>query len=515
MTEHSVDNSVSYTKSSGRKVLAFFLVFLVCGVGTIIKFDTYFTDFWKIRHCNPEGYERNEFMFRCIGGDGEIIKVDQYNSGSIFLGVQKDAIKYAEKADVVVFGNSRTKRSFSTDTIDSFFKEKGLSYVILASEGVGYKSALLTMENLNLNPKILMVNHEIFLAKEITPAFRELVDFPDKYKTRFTFFYNAQKFQRFICRSNFERLRNLYCNGTGRGRWRSVITSKENWNYIAPEEKQELILPNPDARLFAADLLVERSRELLEVRGYEETCPIWYIVNSPNAGPSSLKIAEKKLGIQTVFTNVDDLYTYDNSHLDRPNSEKWAREFIKVLEPTIDTCLSGGGRYTPKVEVPFDINTADIAGESDFETWSHRDGVTITDSIAEAPDGTMTADTFTVAKANVPIQKVYRATAIKAGTKMTFGAWLWSEDEMRIQLRLIKSCTRDSPMESFATTYDLTEKPERLTVSYTFEEDHGCALIRMVALQPDTSFNAWRARADYAVAQQEEEDEETEVLEEE
>jgi len=56
-----------------------------------------------------------------------------------------------------------------------------------------------------------------------------------------------------------------------------------------------------------------------------------------------------------------------------------------------------------------------------------------------------------------------------------------------------------------------------MTVSYTFEKDHGCALIRMVALQPDTSFNAWRARADYAVAPQEvpEEGEETVVPEEE
>jgi len=391
MTEHFVDNTVSYTKASGLKVLAFFCVFMVCGVATILKFDTYFTDFWKIRQCNPEGYERNEFMFRCVGTDGEVIKADNYNS---------------------------TKRSFSTDTIDSFFKERGLTYAILASEGAGYKSAILTMERMNLNPKILMVNHEVFYAKEITPAFREMVDFPDKYKTRFTFFYNAQKLQRFICKSKYEKLKNLYCNGKARARWRSVITSRENWNYIAPEKDQELIRPNPDARIFAADQLVERSRRVLEVRGYEETCPIWYIVNS----------------------------------------------------------------------------------ESDFETWSRRPGVTVTDAAAEAPDGTMTADIFTIEKAGAPIQKVYKEMAIKAGTTMTFGGWFWSEDEMGIQLRLIKSCTRDTPMESFAKNFTLNEKPQRVSVSYTFKEDHGCALIRMVGLNPEKSFNGWRARADYQEA---------------
>jgi len=217
-------------------------------------------------------------------------------------------------------------------------------------------------------------------------------------------------------------------------------------------------------------------------------------------GPNSLKIAEEKLGIQTVYTYVDGLYTYDKSHLDRPNSEKWAKEFVKLLAPVVDTCLAGGGRYVPQEEEIFDISTADTAGESDFETWSRRPGVTVTDAAAEAPDGTMTADIFTIEKAGAPIQKVYKEMAIKAGTTMTFGGWFWSEDEMGIQLRLIKSCTRDTPMESFAKNFTLNEKPQRVSVSYTFKEDHGCALIRMVGLNPEKSFNGWRARADYQEA---------------
>lgn len=492
MREETIDNSVSYTEASGLKVLLFFCAFLVAGLGTVIKFDSYFTDFWKIRECRPEGYERNEFMFRCHG-----IKVDNYESGTVFLGIQKDAIKYAKEADVIIFGNSRTKRSFSTDEIENFFKSRNLTYYVLATEGAGYKSAIMTMENLRLKPKILMVNHEIFLTNKISPAFRDIVDFPDKYKTRFTFFYNAQKIQRWACASNINWLKNFYCNGPSRARWRSVITGSERWNLVAPDPDQVLITPNPDSRIHAAHEQVIRSQELLESRGFEAVCPIWYIVNNPTAGTTSLAIAEEKLKIQTVYADVPDLYTYDNSHLDRPNSEKWAKKFVKKLGPAVDICLAGGGRYTPKVEEVFDINTADIAGVSDFESWSIRDGVTVTDAAAEAPDGTMTADTFFVEKAGVPIQNVYRNTPIKAGTTMTFGGWFWSEDEMDIQLRLIKSCTRDTQMESFATNFTLNEKPQRVSVSYTFKEDHGCALIRIVGLNPEKSFNGWRARADY------------------
>jgi len=512
MSEHTVDNTVSYTKSSGMKVLAFFCIFMVCGVATILKFDTYFTDFWRIRKCDPTPYTEGDFMWGCQG-----ITVSRYDSGSIFLDVQKDAVASAKNADVVIFGNSRTKRSFSTTAIDEYFESKGLTYVVLAAEGAGYKSALITMERFDLKPKIIMVNHEIFYTDLISPNFRELVDFPEKYKTRFTFFYNAQRVQKWACQSNIGWLKKFYCSGKVGGRWRSARTASMKWNLVAPEEDQVLITPKPDFKIRMAGQMVTRSREFLETKGYEEACPLWYMVNSPKAGTNLLKVAEEELGIQTVYKEVAGLYSYDDSHLDRPNSEKWAKEFIKVLDPAIDTCLAGGGRYTPKAEVPFDINTADIAGDSDFESYRLRDGVTVQDSVAEAPDGTMTADTFTVAKAGVPIQKIFRATEIKAGTTMTFGGWFWSEDALDIQLRLIKSCTRDTPMESFAQNHYLSEKPKRLTVSYTFKEDHGCALIRMVALKPETTFNAWRARADYEIIPEEtsEENEDTDTVEEE
>ena len=115
MNETSVDNTVSYTQKSGWKIFAFLCVFLIAGGISIVKFDSYFTDFWKIRKCNPEGYKRGDFMTACAG-----IKVDSYAFGSIYLGSQKNAVKNAKTADVIVFGNSRTMRSFSTNAIDNY-----------------------------------------------------------------------------------------------------------------------------------------------------------------------------------------------------------------------------------------------------------------------------------------------------------------------------------------------------------------------------------------------------------
>jgi len=162
MKEEIVDNTISYATAPRWKILTFLCVFLVAGVFTIIKFDSYFTDFWKIRNCNPDGYERGDFMTACGG-----IKVDRYSFGSIYLGAQKNAVKNAENADVIVFGNSRTMRSFSTDALDSYFKEKGLTYMVLASEGASFRSSVLTSERMKIKPKIIMVNSEMFVSDEI------------------------------------------------------------------------------------------------------------------------------------------------------------------------------------------------------------------------------------------------------------------------------------------------------------------------------------------------------------
>jgi len=340
MTDVSIDNTVSYTQKSGWKMLAFLCVFLIAGSVSIIKFDSYFTDLWKIRKCNAEGYARGDFMTAC-GAVG----IHRYSFGSIYLGSQKNAVKNAQNADVIIFGNSRTMRSFSTDAIDNYFKTKGLTYMVLASEGASYRSAVLMVDKMNLSPKIVMVNNEIFASDKISAGFRELVDFPDKYKTRFDFFNMAQTLQRNACVSKFRWLKNYYCSGKTRSNWRSATTGRLKWDLVAAPEKQEkIVAPLEDTGERNVPRFLPNAEELIGHSDFKDSCPVLYIVNSPASSADTLKGIGGALDIQTVYTPVDDLYTYDKSHLDRPNSEKWAEAFVKELDPAIDKCLKGEGR---------------------------------------------------------------------------------------------------------------------------------------------------------------------------
>ena len=496
MSEHSVDNTISYTQKPGWKMLAFLCVFLIAGIIAVIKFDSYFTDFWKIRNCNPDGYARGDFMTSCGG-----IKVDRYSFGSIYLGAQKNAVKNAEDADVIVFGNSRTMRSFSTDAIDNYFKDKGLSYMVLASEGASFRSAVLTSERMKIKPKVVMVNSEIFVADRVSPGFRDLVDFPEKYETRYKFFNTAQTFHKKICTSKGNFLKKTYCQGRTNPNWRSAETGRFDWDLVAPPEKQVVFDYSLKEDHPLTGAYTDRAIELFEMPNYEKSCPVLYQVNSPRALPKLMENMATSLGIQSAFAYMGGLATYDKSHLDRPNSERWAEEFIKALDPVIDNCLEGKGKLNIVEPQKFDIATADIEGVSDFETWRTRFGMSVADAAVISPDGTQTTDLLSSSdELNARLYKSFSGTSIKAGTTMKFGGWFWTDqDDLRMRVQIIRGCSSENPMESNSKSYKLSPEPQRITVEHTFANDQKCGLVLLSVSQPNSNLNAWQGRVEYDV----------------
>jgi len=494
MTDVRIDNTVTYTQKTGWKMLAFLCVFLIAGAISVVKFDSYFTDFWKIRKCNPEGYERGDFMTSCAG-----IKVDRYAFGSIYLGSQKNAVKNAKTADVIVFGNSRTMRSFSTDAIDNYFKSKGLTYVIFAVEGASYASAQHTVEKLGLKPKIVMTNTEILYSNVVGAAFGDLVYFPDKYKTRFDFFHAAQSLQKWVCGGNIKFLKNYYCKGrTGAG-WRSAVTGRFKWELVAEPEKNVLFAPRkeqnpPDIRM---GRVLPNGREFLGNSNFKNSCHILYMVNSPSSEPILQNAIAEELGALPVYTPFDDLRTYDKSHLDRPTSERWASAFVKDLNPALDKCLQGEGRYKPEVIEKFNIATADVDGVTDFESWNPRAGITVANAAAEALDKTKSADIIVVEKAGARLQKIYKDTPIKAGMTVTFSGWFWADEDVPMRAQIVRSCSAATPVESVSKTFNLSPKAKRYEVSHTFEQDHACALVQITANRADSRFNGWQYRMEF------------------
>ena len=480
-----------YSARSGLKIFMFAVTFFLSGLSTINISDNYISDFWRIRKCKPDGYERGAYMTGCVGTDAHKY---YYHFGSMLLGIETEAVQNAQNVDVLIFGNSRTFRSFSTDAIDTYFRDKNLTYMVLALEGASFRSAIHTIESLNLKPKILMINNEIFYSDKVSPAFRAIIDFPEKYESRYTFFHEAQTIQKDVCSSNSKLLKKFYCEGDRPASWRSSITGRIEWNVVAEPEKQVLVKYDPAYRASLAGRFINHADELFSLPRLNNTCPVLYLVNSPSSSPELMEKMANILGIQSSFQDVDDLYTYDSSHLDRPNSEKWALEFVKALDTSIDYCLAGNIKNIPK---NIDISTSIVSGLSDFETWKAVANIEVTNKAASAPDGTPNADRISFAKAGAKLQKIYRSQEIEQGANVTFGIWLWAENYTSTRLQIISSCSAQSQLESTIENIVATPTPRRYEIKHRFEHDQKCALIQIVGLKSESKLFAWQGDYNY------------------
>jgi len=340
-----------------------------------------------------------------------------------------------------------------------------------------------------------MINNEIFYTDKVGDAFRDLVDFPDKYKTRFQFFYVAQTLQKKACRSNLDALKELYCSGKNNTLWRSAETGRINWDLKAEPEKLVLIDYKPKSRVaLKSKFSVNANIFLNHPNILNNSCPVLYLVNSPVSSPQLMQDMADDLGVQSAFSHVEGLYTYDSSHLDRPNSEKWAKEFVKSLDPAIDYCLAGNKREKPK---ELDISEQIVDGNSDFETWRAVAGAVVTNNGAKAPDKVKNADVIDIEKPGSKIQLILKKQAITSGDKLKFGIWLWSDEATTARIQIVRSCSANTPPEVSTAILGLTDKPKRFEIEHTFEHDHKCALVQIVGQKADSKVIAWQSLIEY------------------
>ena len=445
------------------RIFAFLFAFLGAGLFTIVRFDTYFTDFWKIRNCNVEGgYENDLYMTDCYGISG----TDRYTFGAIVLGTEKAAVESIRDADVIILGNSRTLRSFATTPVDEFFAARGLRYFILATEGTSFRGTIYTLNNVEMDPKILLVNNEIFFVDQIPEAFGELIQFPEKYETRFAFFGAAQRLQRWSCGRDVPVLTEFYCNGTNRPRWRSHRTGRVQWNLEAPPEQQKPITPRTGGERVAGQK-VEWANEFFDSIDITPSCTVLYNVTSPNTDTGLLVAMGKALRLQAVHAEVEGLQSYDNSHLDRPNSERWAEDFLPRLDRALRNCED------PDFEVPSvwdETLSPDMS--ADLGGFALPDGVELLTDLREPETGTA----FDTVRFTQSLQRLIdkgEDVPVKAGETWEMTVTAWSPDTLQARVQFYRGCS-GAPVEGANTIATFGPVPVTVTVRHTYSEDHGC-----------------------------------------
>ena len=464
------------------RILAFFAAFLGAGLFTTVHFDTYLMDFWKIRNCKAGGYGNDAFMFRCSGG----VDLTTYGSGSIVLGIEDEAVASLEAADVVIVGNSRTQRSFAVDAMDDYFREKGLTYFVMATEGNNYEGVLLTFSEMSIDPKVLLINNEIFAADGVPAAFADIVAQPDKYETRFRFARNAQRFQRWVCLEEVPVLVDIYCSGRIGSVWRShrtgqVLDMPQRRNTEAAPIR--MVTGRPLGSFLG--IYSRRAEAFFDRLDLPDACPVLYIVNSPRGNPDLLHAIAEDFGHQAAFADVPGLEVYDGSHMDMENSERWAAAFLPELDRAIDNCL----------DPDFDVRAAQVTalGESSYDDlggFATTDADVVMELDVRDGETGLVLDRVRFGDTNGTRLTQTLETPVRAGETWEFSVAARSPDFARVRLQMVRACGRGA-VETAHDMADLRRTPGRYSVRHTWEADHPCVMLNIQNFTPGAAVDVF------------------------
>jgi hypothetical protein len=309
-------------------------IFLAAGAVSAAVSGSYLTIPWRIRACNLSPPAAGLTLADCAS-----VSTKFYYSGSLYVGVEKPLIESLAKADVVIVGNSRTLRSFATKAVDEYFRRKGLRYFILGSEGSGFRFSMLMLERLNIHPKILLINNEIFFVDVLEDANKSIVLDPERFAPMMSVFYYTKQIVQPICAGGPASLKDFYCHGTERSNWRNPVTGAIYIDYNEEGLKRIPVKKIPETRLHYFDRFMKNARVFVGSPSVSGSCRINYIVPSLD---SSVELARKMadaMDAPFVFPPIRDYDTFDGSHLWPESSERWSAEFVALADPLINRCL--------------------------------------------------------------------------------------------------------------------------------------------------------------------------------
>jgi hypothetical protein len=278
--------------------------------------------------CEGEGYVADRYLAYChTAGYGD------YEHGAFWFGLEPSASASAASADVLFLGDSRMQHAFSTTTMSKWFASAAARYYLL---GFGYSEnsifAAGLLARLRPRAKLYVINTDRFFdRRETVPA--KTVMQGDGARIRYEIKRLWQVVHAPIC-ANFP----VIC-----GNHYVVFRSREDGTYhpagliaskgeaVSYEKPAEDNIPQDEMAI---------AKEFLALLPVEHDCIILTLVPTVATKATSAAALAVDLGMQFVSPKLNDLQTFDGSHLDHASAERWSAAFLQAAAPRMRRCLS-------------------------------------------------------------------------------------------------------------------------------------------------------------------------------
>lgn len=284
--------------------------------------------------CDPFGLDGNNYISYC-----DARAFTEYDLGALYFGLEPRAIEALRKADILFLGNSRTGHTFSSNATQQMMQALGVQNYYVA--GFGYEGsshiALLLMKKYNIRPKAIVINADPFFTDDYAPILATLTSGRQSVYWDYVTKKYFQKGQRYVC-----SIYNFGC-GTRPTVYRTL--DHGFWQIERFEKKvlefqpiRTIVEPQdiPEKRGIEAEPLLN---DFLRAVPTSKNCIIITSIPSPNSMRPMAESLSRKHGLPFFAPVMNDLRSYDKSHLMSEDSERWSKAMLAEAELTLKSCV--------------------------------------------------------------------------------------------------------------------------------------------------------------------------------
>jgi hypothetical protein len=285
--------------------------------------------------CQAGGYTSDRYLSYCHNsGYGD------YEHGAFWFGLEPSIRNFAANAEVLFLGSSRMQLALSTRATADWFSSTSARYYLM---GFGYNENAVFAHELLLKfkprAKVYVVNIERFFDRtETVPAAAVMRDPGAKGR------YEVKRLWQLVHRPICQSLP-MIC-----GDQYVIFRSRETGAFSVSglsQFKGAVVSYDQSVDQTAVQNEAAIGREFLSELPVRRECIILTMVPYARTKVTAVNALANALGMNLVWPDVDELQTFDGSHLDRPSAERWSKAFLQVAAPQIRKCLADSRESRP------------------------------------------------------------------------------------------------------------------------------------------------------------------------
>jgi hypothetical protein len=310
----------------GEQTVAYSLIILVAIVGAYL----YAIRTTSILSCPASGYSADQYLAYCHAAH-----YGDYDHGAFWFGLEPKIRETAQAAEVLFLGSSRMEFAFSSDVTNHWFSTRATSYYLMGFayyENYLFESELL--RQLKPRARVYVVNIDTFFENTVTPPAQAVM-------------HDSDALSRYQTKRNWQRVHAWICSlvASACGSDQAFFRSRSTGGYVVEGGRMGKYPVSYDDSVdqkMAQDYTL-RAREFLAGLPVDANCVVFTMVPMMHTPMGTAQAIAHSLGTELIAPRLDDLNTFDTSHMDRASAELWARAFFAAAGPRIRQCLGNAG----------------------------------------------------------------------------------------------------------------------------------------------------------------------------